>query len=1048
MTDPKHERLRSLFDRALDLPPAERAAFLARECGGDSTLKLRVEALLTAADDDRFLASPTSGRSPDVAENSALLAERPGTRIGPYKLLEQIGEGGFGVVFMAEQETPVTRRVALKIIKLGMDTRQVVARFEQERQALALMDHPNIARVIDAGATATGRPYFVMELVKGEPISEYCDKHHLTIDERLALFEQVCRAVQHAHSKGIIHRDLKPSNILVGTSDGKPLAKVIDFGIAKATSAKLTDKTLFTEHQQVIGTLQYMSPEQAEGSLDIDTRTDVYALGVVLYELLTGSPPFDHQTMRDALFSEMKRIIREVDPPKPSTRLHQSADMLATIAARRKVEPRRLGTLVRGELDWIVMKALAKERTRRYESAHGLAEDLRRYVAGEAVVAAPPSAVYRFRKVVARNRGLVLGGSAVALALLIGAIAFAWQASVARTQRDHALVAQRAEAEQRRIADEQRTEALRLQSVAEANAAAEAKARKRAETTSAFVTSALKSADPNYGGEQSITVAEAMQQAVKLLDEGSVRDEPDLEAHLRSLIAEILHRNGRISDALPLAERSLALYTQLAPPEGSRDVAIATNQVATIQQDLGHFDVAEPLFVRALEMLRVSDRGDTNELSMALNNLGLVRAYRGRFAEAEPLFVESLEMKQRLFPGDNEDVAMGFNNLANIFSNLQRNDEALVMFERSLAMYDRLFDAHPQLAMALYNLGQQYISTGRLKDAADLIDRALAMYRRLFQGDHADVARAISGVGNIRRIQGRFVEAETYFNEALAMKQRLFPGDHPAVASELSILARTQLDGGDAASAEITATNALEMQRRLHPEHPDVARALDLLATVKRASDKNAESEQLLAEALDLQRTLHGGDHADVARAMNRLAGARAVLGRAEEADALSQDAVAMWKRVIPADHPLVAAALVTRGLALMKLAKPADAEPAFREGVEMARRVYGGDHYDVATALGHLANCLHELGRTDEERAVYDESIAMHRRRTPDGSADLASMLWLAADARMKDGDAAGARDWLEEVVRFAERTYAPDSTVLAKYKASLEKCRAASAR
>ncbi|MEO6595182.1 MAG: serine/threonine-protein kinase, partial [Planctomycetota bacterium] len=339
---------------------------------------------------------------------------------------------------MAEQQTPVVRRVALKIIKLGMDTRQVVARFEQERQALALMDHPNIARVFDAGATALGRPYFVMELVRGDPIVAFCDKQQLTIDERLELFAQVCSAVQHAHGKGVIHRDLKPSNILVGTTDGRPQAKIIDFGIAKATVQKLTDKTLFTEHRQVIGTLQYMSPEQADGSLDIDTRTDVYALGVVLYELLTGTTPFDTKTLTAAIYGELQRLIREVDPPKPSTRLSQSTDTIARIAAQRRVGPKRLGSLVRGEIDWIVMKALDKDRLRRYQTATSLGDDVRRFLAGDAVLAVPPSSLYRLRKFVRRNKATVIAALAVAAALLLGLIGFAWQAQVATAEANRA----------------------------------------------------------------------------------------------------------------------------------------------------------------------------------------------------------------------------------------------------------------------------------------------------------------------------------------------------------------------------------------------------------------------------------------------------------------------------------------------------------------------------------------------------------------------------------------------------------------------------------
>jgi len=343
--------------------------------------------------------------------------EGPGGRIGPFKILQQIGEGGFGSVFEAEQEHPVKRRVALKVIKLGMDTREVIARFEAERQALALMDHPHIARVLDAGATDSGRPYFVMELVKGEPITSYCGKHRLSIVRRLELFDQVCAAVQHAHTKGIIHRDLKPNNVLVSTQDDQPFAKVIDFGIAKATSGRLTDKTLYTEQQLMMGTPLYMSPEQAEGSADIDTRTDIYALGVILYELLTDTTPIESHSLRAAGYAEVQRIIREVEPPRPSARLSQAKATLPGVATRRATEPHKLARMIRGELDWIVMKAIEKERARRYETASGLAMDVRRYLAGEPVLAAPPSVSYRLRKFVRRNKGAVAAGSLVAAAL-------------------------------------------------------------------------------------------------------------------------------------------------------------------------------------------------------------------------------------------------------------------------------------------------------------------------------------------------------------------------------------------------------------------------------------------------------------------------------------------------------------------------------------------------------------------------------------------------------------------------------------------------------
>src|SRR4249919_1988156 len=358
-------------------------------------------------------------------------SEGPGGQVGPFKILKKLGEGGFGAVFEAEQEEPIRRRVALKVIKLGMDTHEVIARFEAERQALAMMDHPHIATVLDAGATASGRPYFVMELVDGEPISTFCDRHGLPIVERLKLFEQVCAAVQHAHSKGIIHRDLKPNNVLVSLHDGKPFAKVIDFGIAKATSGRLTDRTLQTELNQVMGTPLYMSPEQAAGSADIDTRSDIYSLGVMLYELLTGSTPVDSRSLRSALFAEIQRLICEVEPPLPSARLAQTTGANPAVASSRASGARQLSRMVQGELDWIVMKALEKERSRRYETANGLAMDLRRYLAAEPVLAAPPSASYRLRKFVRRNKGTVAAGSLIAASLIAGIVAFAWQADIA-----------------------------------------------------------------------------------------------------------------------------------------------------------------------------------------------------------------------------------------------------------------------------------------------------------------------------------------------------------------------------------------------------------------------------------------------------------------------------------------------------------------------------------------------------------------------------------------------------------------------------------------
>ncbi len=415
------KRIQTLFERVVGLQPDERGAVLSDACAGNTELLREVRALVDAHDDAiGFMDAPTARDG--VLEAAPTLAEGPGSVIGRYKLLELIGEGGFGRVFHAEQLEPVRRHVAIKVIKLGMDTRQVIARFEAERQALAMMDHAGIARVFDSGATATGRPYFVMELVRGVPITEYCDANTLTTEERLRLFGAVCRAVQHAHQKGVIHRDLKPSNILVTLHDGEPVPKVIDFGIAKATSARLTERTLFTELRQFVGTPEYVSPEQAEMSgLDVDTRADVYSLGVLLYELLVGRTPFDGERLRAGGVGGLPQMIRESEPPKPSTRFSTLGHERSAIAKSRGADADRLRKLLRGDLEWIVMRAIEKNRTRRYPTASALADDVERFLRDEPVEAGPPSAAYRLQKLIKRRRGSI-GAAALVLVLLIAAL--------------------------------------------------------------------------------------------------------------------------------------------------------------------------------------------------------------------------------------------------------------------------------------------------------------------------------------------------------------------------------------------------------------------------------------------------------------------------------------------------------------------------------------------------------------------------------------------------------------------------------------------------
>lgn len=469
------QRELEIFAAALKFPDAAaRLAYLDQTCAADPELRLRVEALFQAHEQaDTFLQEPAGGARATCDSNGFSPREGPGDRIGRYKLLQKIGEGGCGIVYMAEQQEPVRRRVALKVIKLGMDTRSVIARFEAERQALALMDHPNIAKVLDAGATETGRPYFVMELVRGVRLTDYCDEANLSMQGRLELFIQVCQAIQHAHQKGIIHRDIKPSNVLVTVNDGTPVPKVIDFGIAKATNQQpLTDKTLFTAFEQFIGTPAYMSPEQAVmTSLDVDTRSDIYALGVLLYELITGRTPFDAEKLMRAGLDEIRRTIREVEPPRPSTRLStMEGAALTTIAKQRHAEPARLATLIRGDLDWIVMKALEKDRNRRYETANGLASDVRRHLNSEPVVARPPNPLYKFRKACRRNRIAFTAAACVLVSMVVSMWFMNLAARRAGRARVQESIHRNLAEEQKRNAEEERARALAGEKQARQNA--------------------------------------------------------------------------------------------------------------------------------------------------------------------------------------------------------------------------------------------------------------------------------------------------------------------------------------------------------------------------------------------------------------------------------------------------------------------------------------------------------------------------------------------------------------------------------------------------
>ena len=739
-------------------------------CAGALISLLRAE-----EEEPGFLESPAVA----VVVIDHAVTEQPGTQIGPYKLLEQIGEGGMGVVYMADQQAPVRRRVALKIIKPGMDTRQVVARFEAERQALALMDHPNIARVLDAGATDSGRPYVVMELVRGVPITEFCDEGNLPLTERLDLFVQVCRAVQHAHQKGIIHRDLKPSNVLVTLHDGRPVPKVIDFGVAKATNQQLTEKTLFTNFTQMIGTPLYMSPEQAEMSgLDVDTRSDIYSLGVLLYELLTGATPFDKQRIHEASADEIRRIIRDEEPTKPSALIDALGQTRTNVAARRQLHPDRFAQLLRGDLDWIIMKSLEKDRVRRYQSAGGLARDIERYLAHEPIEARPPSASYRFQKFARRHRGAIATAAAVSLALVIGTLLSVWQA----VRATHA----------ERLAQARLATEIAVRGEAESARAAEAQQRTIAEQ------------QRNEAESQRARAEASFQAARRVIDErfNAVADD-----ELLSMPALQPLRTERLESTLRYYRQFIDLYRD--DPTVKAQLAEAYRRIGEISRATGDDPQAFDAFQEAIRRYEQLMPDQTNEvkhrwgLASALYELGLVQkraraaGIRGSLIQTRLELLAELDREEPGNPDYQLAVARAWTDLGAVQNALSRSVDAESALQRAVDCYGKLAGEQRDLAAtgifrsdvarAHYQLGVAQRAAGRLADAEASYGRACEAYERLIDDAPAapsyrgNLARTYHDLATLYRLTGRPIDAEASHNRALELYERVVT-DNPTVA--------------------------------------------------------------------------------------------------------------------------------------------------------------------------------------------------------------------------------------------------------------------------
>ena len=738
------------------LPPEKRLRFEAHlqaceRCRRALAQKLGNEHLVEdvqQAGHTNTLTQPHDGQTRAREEACGDASTHP-DRIGPYRILEKLGQGGMGEVFLAEQTEPVRRRVALKLIKLGMDTREVVARFESERQALALMSHPNVATVHDAGTTEQGRPYFVMEFVPGTPITQYCDKHKLTVRERLELFVQACEAIQHAHQKGIIHRDIKPSNILVSVRDDKLILKVIDFGVAKAINQRLAEHSVYTEQGRLIGTPEYMSPEQAEmTSLDVDTRTDVYSLGVVLYELLVGALPFDQRFLRQAGYAEIQRIIREVEPPKPSTRISTLGDDSMKVLAQRRIDFRALQRTLRGDLDWITMKAMDKDRTRRYAGALEIASDIRRHLEHEPVVARPPSAGYRLRKFVRKNRGSVAASVAVFVVLLAGIAGTAWQAVIAQGQRDRALAA----------GELAKQEAERFKAV------------------SGLLQDMIASLNPEAMQRHGGGLDAALEAAEEQLDTGFLESAPETEASVRRLLAEVAYNFNRHEVAERHLRKALSLH-RIISSEHTVETIENMYFLAGALANQGRVKEATVLLTQAVDVWP-DDLGANHPRLLTVEFfLAKLQGDNHMMQSVIDAYRSNSEVCRGMDGNDySQDLSEHLARLSFMFLSLGRFDEAepycrrLLELDRQQYGEDHLFTAYASEWMALV-----LESKGSLADAERLMRHACTVKRQKLGEDVPGVGATLRHLGRVTAKMNAFDEAERTLRDALAILQRGSP---------------------------------------------------------------------------------------------------------------------------------------------------------------------------------------------------------------------------------------------------------------------------------
>jgi tetratricopeptide (TPR) repeat protein len=1082
-----------LFEAAIaSADPVQRAALLDRECAGKPALRARLEELLAAhGRSNPLLDQPLGAHTIDIPRDAvkadaATRVETAGTIIaGRYKLLQQIGEGGMGSVWMADQTEPVKRRVAVKLIRAERgQSKRILSRFEAERQAIALMDHPHIARLLDAGTSNSGAPFFVMELVKGVPLTDFCDTHKLGIPERLQLFMQVCAAVQHAHLKGIIHRDLKPSNILVESHDGKPVPKIIDFGLAKATTGlQLTENTLFTAFGTVMGTPLYMAPEQANfNALDVDTRADIYALGVILYELLTGTTPITRDTLKKAALDEILKVIREQEVPTPSSRL-SSAESASSVAANRQTEPAKLGRFVKGELDWIVLKALAKERDRRYETANGFAKDIERFLNHEPVTAGPPTAAYRLRKFTQRNRGPVIAASLVLLALIAGVIGTTLGMVEAMRAAEAEGIAKEDAWEKKRLADEateserkaKRQEAERAEGERKAKEEAVTK-QKEAERNLAFARkgneilgSVFAGLDPKQIAESGRPLQDVLRQnlgkAVQELEGSAIGDPLEVAAMQatlgKSLLAlgeyalavEVLGKVlqtrrailgpahpdtlicmnnlatsysylGKSEEYLPLYEEALKLWKATVGP-AHPDTLLCMSNLATGYLAVGKRDKALALREETVKLTKETLGPDHRHTLISMHHLGTSYHASGKLNLALPLLEEALKRLKTTLGPDHPETLDCMSSLALGYSAAGKLDLAVPLFEETLKLRKvTLGPTHPATLSSMHNLAMGYSDAGRLDLAVPLYEETLRLTREKFGPDHPDTFGTMNNLALNYQNTGKLDLALPLFEETLKRRTAKLGPDHPATFDSMSNLATAYNAAGKRDKALQLREETLElMKAKLGPHHPDTLTAMSNLAMSYQGAGKLELSVPLMEETLKLQKEIIGSDHPRTLTSMNNLAGAYWRLKRLDQSIPLFEMTLKVQEKKLGRQHPSTLLSVANLGVNYKDAGR-------FKEGIPLLEEAYRASkkHANLSWVGGSLQDAYTKAGEAAKLADLLLERLAEARKTQPNDSPTLAGKLAEVGQVLLQQKKWTDAEPLLRECLTIRAKTQ-PDA-------------------